>query len=192
MYFAPPPPPPTKQVNRPEAVLARGGKWLRVRRSPRTLSVNAFGTDSDVRTDPRRRSHCDSENLRRGRWDRFADSRCPAATAGGVRSVPGSSRARAPKRHQTAHVGPGRAETLGGGVGPVADQGAHVGPFCAGRVQLATAATVVPMSHGSVTTREARNERSPSVASGARITTLPPSLPGRTSRTTRTRGASRA
>jgi hypothetical protein len=50
---------------------------LRVRRSLRTLSVNGFGTDSDVRTDPRRRSHCDSENLRRGRWDRFAASHCP-------------------------------------------------------------------------------------------------------------------
>jgi len=52
-------------------------KWLRVRRSVRTLSVNGFGTDSDVRTDPRRRSHCDSENLRRECWDRFAASRCP-------------------------------------------------------------------------------------------------------------------
>lgn len=167
-------------------------KWLRVRRRLRTLSVNASGTDSDVRTDPQRRSHCDSENLRRERWDRFAASHCPAATAGGVRSVPGSSRARAPKRHQRAHVGPERAETLGAGLGPVADGGAHVGPFCAGHVQLATAAAVVPMSQGSVTTREARNERSPSAASGASITTLPPSLPGRASRTTRTRGTSRA
>lgn len=112
---------------------------------------------------------------------------------GAGRSVPRFEPSMGPEcRTQGAHVGPGRAETLGVGLGPVADEGAHVGPFCAGRVQLATAATVVPMSHGSVTTREARNERSPSVASGASITTLPPSLPGRTSSTTRTRGTSRA
>lgn len=112
---------------------------------------------------------------------------------GAGRSVPRFEPSMGPEcRTQGAHVGPGRAETLGVGLGPVADEGAHVGPFCAGRVQLATAATVVPMSHGSVTTREARNERSPSVASGASITILPPSLPGRTSSTTRTRGTSRA
>lgn len=111
---------------------------------------------------------------------------------GAGRSVPRFEPSMGPEcRTQGAHVGPGRAETLGVGLGPVADEGAHVGPFYAGRVQLATAATVVPMSHGSVTTREARNERSPSVASGASITTLPPSLPGRTSSTTRTRGTSR-
>ncbi len=52
-------------------------RWLRMRRFLRTLSVNGFGTDSDVRTDPRRRSHCDSENLRRECWDRFAGSLCP-------------------------------------------------------------------------------------------------------------------
>ncbi len=51
--------------------------WLRIRRRLRMLSVNGIGTDSDVRTDPRRRSRCDSENLRRERWDRFADSLCP-------------------------------------------------------------------------------------------------------------------
>jgi DNA invertase Pin-like site-specific DNA recombinase len=52
---------------------------LRRPRRLRTLSVNGFGTDSDVRTDPRRRSRCDSENLPRERWDRFADSLCPIA-----------------------------------------------------------------------------------------------------------------
>lgn len=57
--------------------LVNGDLQLRVRRSLRTLSVNASGTDSDVRTDPRWRSHCDCENLRRERWDRFADSLCP-------------------------------------------------------------------------------------------------------------------
>lgn len=58
-------------------VLGSVGSWLRVRRTLRTLSVNGFGTDSDVRADPRPRSRCDSENLRRERWDRFADSLCP-------------------------------------------------------------------------------------------------------------------
>jgi hypothetical protein len=50
--------------------------WLRMGFRPRTLSVNAFGTDSYIRTDPRRRSHRECESLARERWDRFADSHC--------------------------------------------------------------------------------------------------------------------
>lgn len=65
--------------------------WLRVRRSLRTLSVNAFGTDSYLRTDPRRRSRCDSENLRRERWDRFAASHRPIVSP--------SPRGRVPSGH---------------------------------------------------------------------------------------------
>lgn len=52
-----------------EEVLTSAGGWLRVRRRLRTLSVNASGTDSDVRTDPRRRSQCEAENLQRARRD---------------------------------------------------------------------------------------------------------------------------
>lgn len=57
--------------------LVNGDLQLRERRTLRTLSVNGIGTDSYLRTDPRRRSRCDSENLRRERWDRFAASHCP-------------------------------------------------------------------------------------------------------------------
>ncbi|MEZ4224709.1 MAG: recombinase family protein [Polyangiaceae bacterium] len=72
-------------------VLTPGDGWLRVRRSLRTLSVNAFGTDSYLRTDPRRRSRCDSENLRRERWDRFAASHRPIVSP--------SPRGRVPSGH---------------------------------------------------------------------------------------------
>ena len=84
---------PRTQCQRPMGRFGRplDGEWLRVRRSLQTLSVNGFGTDSDVRTDPRRRSRCDSENLRRERWDRFAASHCPIVSP--------SPRGRVPSGH---------------------------------------------------------------------------------------------
>lgn len=98
-------------VRRPRSCLVFGCEsacflGLGGRRRLRTLSLNAFGTDSYIRTDPRWRSHCESESLHRGRWDTFADSHCPVMRPAPARRVP------------SGHVGRTRAVPAPAGLKP--------------------------------------------------------------------------